>query len=47
MKAALPSAFADDTPEDKSLSVLIQERIEKASISLDNINFIPLSAAKR
>jgi len=47
MKAALLSSFTDDTPEGKSIIVLIQEKIEKASISLDNITFIPLSTAKR
>lgn len=41
------SSFADDNPEGKIIIVLIQVKTEKASVSLDNVTFIPLSAATR
>jgi potassium-transporting ATPase ATP-binding subunit len=47
MEAALLSSFADDTPEGKSIIVLIQEKTGKAPFSPENVTFIPFSAATR
>jgi K+-transporting ATPase ATPase B chain len=47
MEAAMLSSFADDTPEGKSIISLIQEKTGKASVSPENVTFIPFSAATR
>jgi len=47
MEAAMLSSFADDTPEGKSIISLIQEKTGKASVSPENVIFIPFSAATR
>ena len=47
MEASLLSSFSDETPEGKSIIVLIQEKTGKSSVSPENITFIPFSAATR
>ena len=47
MEASLLSSFSDETPEGKSIIILIQEKTGKASVSPENITFIPFSAATR
>ena len=47
MEAALLSSFADDTPEGKSIIVLVQEKTGKTPVSPENATFIPFSAATR
>jgi K+-transporting ATPase ATPase B chain len=47
LEAALLSSLADETPEGKSIIALIQEKTGKAPVSLENVTFIPFSAATR
>jgi K+-transporting ATPase ATPase B chain len=47
MEAALLSSFSDETPEGKSIIILIQEKTGKAPVSPGDITFIPFSAATR
>jgi potassium-transporting ATPase ATP-binding subunit len=47
IEAALLSSFSDDTPEGKSIINLIQEKTGKTPVYLEDVTFIPFSAATR
>jgi K+-transporting ATPase ATPase B chain len=47
IEAALLSSFADETPEGKSIIDLIQKKIGKVPVSLENVTFTPFSAVTR